>query len=124
MFYELFASEEDLFVAAACGLVDDLVAALDARLPAPTRRQDHHDRPRRRTGVTKPRCSWRPRCAACTASRRTRGRRAMPWRRSVTHSPADCARAPTENTRAAAGQLVETCLGRGRACGVATTPEP
>ena len=89
-----FASKENLFVAAACALVDDLVAALDARRPGHPLAPRPSPPSSTARSVTKPLLVEAALRGVHGKPEERRGAHAMPRRRSVTQSPADCARHP------------------------------
>jgi AcrR family transcriptional regulator len=118
-FYELFASKEDLFVACARALVEDLIATLDARRPG------HLLAVRTITGLLDDALTDEAPLLVEAALRGVHGKPedARAARDTVATLRDAVARrlraAPTDDTRAAAGQLVDACLGRalGRALG-------
>ncbi len=122
-FYELFASKEDLFVAAARALVDDLVAALDARRPG------HPLAAKTIITVLDDALGDEAPLLVEVALRGVHGRPddARAAREAAATLRDAVARrlraAPTDDTRVVARQLVETCLGRALARVVAATPE-
>ena len=121
-FYELFASKEDLFVAAARALVDDLVAALDARAPG------HPLAAKTITTVLDDALGDE---APLLVEAALRGAHGKPDDARVAREAAATLRdavarrlraARAGDTRVAARQIVETCFGRALARVVAATP--
>jgi AcrR family transcriptional regulator len=122
-FYELFSSKEDLFVAAARALVDDLVAALAARRPG------HPLAAKTITTVLDDALSDEAPLLVEAVLRGVHGkpddaRAARDTAATLRDAVAGRLRAaPTDETRAAAQRLVEACLGRALGRALAASPK-